>query len=260
MIGRLSQRRAVQRLSGVVAGGGFKKIWLFTPSQLPTYDSSTGNYTFTITDNGLYDFLAVGGGGGSGVRYGWGAGGGGCFGKFKVPLAVGQKLLDLQSGYPGSGIDYNRGTQYGNPSYFPAGTGDGGPAGLTLPSGLVLRAGGGVAGWGGGDSPQDGKGGIATGGDVNFTGGEGGHGKAPSFPAGQPGTGPAPYPGTLGYDGGSSGQQYGYSGGGGAAGIVELPKGLLPSNVGQGAYGNQAGQYSTPPRGQPGALIILLRA
>lgn len=169
-----------------------------TASVLAVRDtSSAGSNSFTAT-KGCVALIHAWSAGGSGGASSGGGGGGGGAGFKRVPLNAGQTI----SWVVGAG-----GAISSNP---------GGDTTVTLPSGIVLRLGGGGAGVAGG---AGGTGGLPFAGwDI---GRRGGSGAAANSAGESPANG-----GTGGAGSGSGG------GGGGAAGFNDLVTGLPPGNGG----------------------------
>ena len=183
---------------------------------LPVFATSGSGVVFAPTK--CVALIAAWGAGGSGanqVLLGTaGGGGGGGFLAKRVRLAKGQSI-SFSVGLPGLGVPTDTD---GN---------NGGATTVTLPSGVVLTAGGGAKG----TSTGGGLGGTSQNGDVNRAGGLGGgvggnqSGETPAF-------------GGLGGTGSS-----GCGGGGGAAGFVDSDQSFIG---GAGTSGASSGGFSGP--------------
>jgi hypothetical protein len=184
--------------------------------------------------------------GGSGGSDGSGAGGGAALFK-RVYLPRGA-ALSYSIGAPGAGVSSS---SNGN---------DGGDTTVTLPSGQVLTAGGGKAGTVA-DPAAGGLGGVATGGDINRRGGDGGR-----YQSGSLGLSGSPGQGAGAGAGGAANSNRG--GGGGGAGLADLLSDLIggggsdasgvSSAAGSAPGGGSGGGQSASGNGGAGKVIIVL--
>ncbi len=191
------------------------------------YDATSSTGSFTPSRGCIVILRGYGAGGGGGQSGGGncagGAGGGA--GYAVLPVGAGQ-TISWSVGAAG------------------AADADGGDTTITLPSGLVLTAGGGKKGDTGGGTRIGGLGGRCTGPWlIARTGGDGGEGNGTG---GLAGASSLPGGGTGG--GGASNQ----GGGGGAAGFTDLFPGIAAAN---GILGNSATPGQTPGGGGSGGTI-----
>lgn len=203
----MSRQQKIRGLVGQNLGGAksFADARIFVRGAHRLQNTSISPLSGSITVPEACDALIyLWGGGGAGTPAGSGGAGAGALFK-RVRLARGQTLA-----YSLGGVGLNSAGGSGIPG------GDGQDSTVTLPSGVVLTAGG---GGGNGGTP-----GLARGGDVNRRGG---------------------YNGTIAEFGGANGSGGSY-GGGGAAGFSDLIGNLLVGGAGRPA--------STGGQGVPGGV------
>lgn len=208
--------------------------------------SGSGNFTAARSCVALIYAFGPGGSGASSYASGMGGGGGG---------AAAFKCLKLN---PGQSLAYVLGVPGG--AVLP-GSGDGKPGTATtvrFPNGVVMTA----AGGSGGTLSGGGAGGIATGGDLNRTGGAGG------FPTSPGGSGQMGGTGGLGsYSAGGGGGGAGFldqpalfSGGAGSAGKSDGSAATVGGFPGGGSGAESSGEGGTLAGGNGRVLILILRA
>lgn len=207
-------------LRGLIAQGasGNKSAYSPRTEVLSVLDISSGTAS-VISDRSCWALIYLFGAGGSGSGGNQGGGGGGGAALFKRVRLSPKQSLSPSVGAPGAANSSGTG---GLP---------GGDTTLTLPSGILLTAGGGKAGMGG-TVPPPAPGGIATNGDINRMGGAGGGNGGNGSPAGLGGGA-----GGLGYSLAGSG------GGGGGAGFSDVGPSLGGGNGSPGAVNLPGGNY-----------------